>query len=137
MNVWVPKMGDNAAQYGNEKHLYLLARVLERRIIVLHGPLMSWLRNKRNANAKDINKRTARHSLFTPDSKHLRPTIINEIRVLKELESYDDTLVIEHDGGAHYKSLIRRQHSSAEKIPNRPDLPASLAKEIAETSKPS
>ena len=124
-NVWVPEMGDLLAKFGNEKHMYLLSHALERRIIVLHGPTMTWLRNRRNALTTKVNGRAPRHMLHRPDSKSVRPNLINEVRVLQELESYPDTLVIEHNGDCHYQCLRLGLNDRG-----RDDLPEPLARAL-------
>ena len=125
LDVWQPEMGKKLAQFGNEKQFYLMARTLERRIIVLHGPTMVWLRNKRNSKTTEVNTRTARHSLYCPTSKFLRPSVINEMRALQELEEYPDTLVVQHDGDLHYMCLRRSTNDDVE-------LPGALAKALKE-----
>ena len=117
LNVWVPEMREKKSQFGNEKQFYLLARTLDRRIIVLHGPTMAWLRNRRNAATTEVNARTPRHALYTPTSKSVRPHIINEVRALQELESYPDTLVIQHDGDLHYMCLRRSTQNDYLELP--------------------
>ena len=126
LNVWVPEMQGKMAKFGNEKQFYLLARTLDRRIIVLHGPTMAWLRNRRNANTTAVQARTPRHALYTPTTKSLRPHDINEVRVLHELESYPDTLVIQHDGELHYMCLRRSKKD------DDVELPRALAAVLAE-----
>ena len=117
LNVWVSEMREKKSQFGNEKQFYLLARTLDRRIIVLHGPTMAWLRNKRNANETDVSARAPRHALYTPTRMSLVPHDINEIRALQELEAYPDTLVIQHDGHLHYMCLRRSTQSDHLELP--------------------
>ena len=106
LNVWVPQMGAEYAVFGNEKQLYLLAHTLERHIIVLHGPTMAWLGNKRHAESTVIG-RAPRHTFHNQNSKSLRPSVITEVRALQVLEAYPDTLVLQHTDDCHYMCLQR------------------------------
>ena len=132
LNVWVPQIGAQLARFGNEKQLYLLAHTLERHIIVLHGPTMSWLRNRRNAESTEVNSRTARHMVHNSHSKSLRPSVINEVRALQVLEAFPDTLVIQHTGDCHYMCLQR----SSSDVLDHGDLPQPLADVLSEGTLP-
>ena len=70
-NVWVPSMGTTMAVWGCENVMALLARTLDRAIIVLDGRTMLGLRNRRNANAAGLRGEVALHHLHAPQSKKL------------------------------------------------------------------
>ena len=47
-NVWTPAMGSSMAMYGNRLLLALLCRAIDRHIVVLYGPAMATIRNRRS-----------------------------------------------------------------------------------------
>ena len=104
-NVWVRSMGDNPAEYGSEPMLTLLARTLDRTIIVLDGPTMANVRDSVSAEETGLTGEDKKHHIHEPQSQKLYRKTLNTIGVLIHLESDQDTLVLEHVNGDHYVGL--------------------------------
>ena len=124
-NVWVPSMGTTMAVWGCENVMALLARTLDRAIIVLDGRTMLGLRNRRNANAAGLRGEVALHQYHAPQSKKLFHKLLNTIGVLLHLETDEDALVLEHINDNHYHCLVRKGVAPGE-------LPLCLTKALAE-----
>ena len=118
-NVWVPSMKKNMAVYGSESMLSLLARTLDRSIIVLDGPTMGMLRAERGEAGLRLEEKA--HHVHDPQSKRLYRRLANTIGVLIHLETNPDSLVLEHVNGNHC-------HGMAFKGVAPDALPACLAK---------
>ena len=106
-NVWAPIMGDRMAVFGGEFQLALLARTIERFIVVLHGPTMANIRNRRQALHTGLQHEPPQHHVHDPRARKLTPRMANTIGVLVVLEDEVDAVVIEHDGHVHYTCLVR------------------------------
>ena len=118
-NVWVPSMKKRMAVFGSESTLSLLARTLDRSIIVLNGETMNKLRAR--PGEAGLRREEKAHHVHDPLSKRLFRREANTIGVLIHLETNPDSLVLEHVNGNHY-------HGMAFKGVAPDPLPACLAK---------
>ena len=107
------------AVFGSESMLTLLARTLDRSIIVLDGSTMGMLSAQRGEAG--MRQEEKAHQVHDPQSKRLYRRDTNTIGALIHLETNPDSLVLEHVNGNHY-------HSMAFKGVAPDALPACLAK---------
>ena len=124
MRVWNFDLGDEMAPFGGDKQLFLLARVLERHIVVLHGETMAGIRDSANRNLKDLNRTPKTHRKFAKESESIVPREVGLVSVLLLIEEFPDTLVIEIHDSNHYHALVRRTREGT--------LPAFLQKALRE-----
>ena len=88
--------------------LTLLARTLDRTIIVLDGPSMATLRARRQANVTGwCRGERAVHHIHSPKSTTLVRELSNTVGVLLHLESDEEALVLEHVNDNHYHCMVR------------------------------
>ena len=104
-NVWVTSMRNNNAEFGTESMHTLLARTLDRTIIVLDGATMAGMRSERSATATGLTGEAMKHLVHAPQSTRLSPKLMNTIGVLIHLESDKHALVVEHVNGDHFVGL--------------------------------
>ena len=71
INVWVPSMGTDMAVWGTESLLSLLARTLERSIIVLDGETLAGLRDSFHGREAGLQREEKYHHVHDPARKHL------------------------------------------------------------------
>ena len=124
MRVWNFDLGNEMAQFGGDKQLFLLARVLERHIVVLHGETMAEIRDSANRSLKDLNRTPKTHRKFAKESESIVPREVGLVSVLLLIEEFPDTLVIEIHDSNHYHALVRRTREGT--------LPAFLQKALRE-----
>ena len=99
-NVWVPSMGKNMALFGSESMLTLLARTLERSIIVLNGETMNSMRLR--PGDAGLQREGKVHQVHDPFSKRLYRRDVNTAGALIHLETHEDSFVLVHVNGNHY-----------------------------------
>ena len=98
-------MRNKSAVYGTESMLTLLARTLDRTIIVLDGPMMAGMRSSSSATATGLRGEVKKHHIHEPQSTRLSRRLLNTIGVLIHLESDKHALVVEHVNGDHFVGL--------------------------------
>ena len=114
-NVWVPSMKTKSAKMGGQEQLALLARVLDRVIVVLNGPALRALTAK--PRKTDMRAEGKVHHSHHPRATRLQPRTINTIGVLCLLEDEEDAIVIVHDGDLHYMCLRRPGEPTSSELP--------------------
>ena len=108
MNVWVPSMGRDLAEFGTESMLTLLARTLERSIIVLDGETLAGLRDSFRGLDANLQREEKHHHVHNPASSHLYRREVNTIGALIHLETHEDSLVLVHVNGNHYHAFAHK-----------------------------
>ena len=106
MNVWVPSMGRDLAEFGSETMLTLLARTLERSIIVLDGDTMA--KHRARPGEAGLHREETVHQVHDPQSKRLWRRQANTIGALIHLETHEDSLVLVHVNGNHYHAFAHK-----------------------------
>ena len=93
---------------GTESLLSLLARTLDRLIIVLDGHTLARLRDSSCGLDANLQREEKHHHVHNPASSHLYRREVNTIGALIELETHEDSLVLVHVNGNHYHAFAHK-----------------------------